>query len=379
MIESENSFSSLLILCILQGIILSTLLIHWLLKACIRQHLFFRGKSQPYIYASSSIQEFDQQHQGGGGTCNLFNTLKFNLFNTLKFAEPRALALYSSGNVHQLRHIKHNGETETINFEFDVIVPYQNNNNNTTSQPLTGLVSGRVVSLPLALLSSLVDKINHEVLLPKYLLKTTKQRKFGEVTSPFSLPVLALTTLFALFPLILLITNVALGSEMLPSPLVTGLAFITVSGFVMWFYLAISYIIDRREVGEYLVSLIPELSRYLSQSRDVHFLLVSKSVDVSIRVSKAMLWTNVDLVATVANTSAALSRSTSPATIRPYLSIRTSVIDEPQSTSEAIDEDDPAVVDVSRSNSVNPRTIHTLSTSATSSSPRLVVNTINNL
>jgi len=371
MIDSENSLSTLLILCILQGFILSTLLIHWLLKACIRQHLFFRGKSQPYIYASSSIQEFDQQHQGGGGPCNLFNTLKFE--------EPKALALYSSGNVHQLRQIKHNGETETINFEFDVIVPYQNNNNNTTSQPLTSLVSGRVVSLPLALLSSLVDKINHEVLLPKYLLKTTKQRKFGEVTSPFSLPVLALTTLFALFPLILLITNVALGSEMLPSPLVTGLAFITVSGFVMWFYLAISYIIDRREVGEYLVSLIPELSRYLSQSRDVHFLLVSKSVDVSIRVSKAMLWTNVDLVATVANTSAALSRSTSPATIRPYLSIRTSVIDEPQPTSEAIDEDDPAVVDVSRSNSVNPRTIHTLSTSATSSSPRLVVNTINNL
>jgi hypothetical protein len=370
MIDSENSLSILLILCILQGIILASLLIHCLLKACIRQHLFFRGKSQPYIYASSSIQEFDQQHQGGGGPCNLFNTLKFEV--------PKALALYSSGNVHQLRQIKHNGETETINFEFDVIVPYQNNNNNTTSQPLTSLVSGRVVSLPLALLSSLVDKINHEVLLPKYLLKTTKQRKFGEVTGPFSLPVLALTTLFALFPLILLITNVSLGSEMLPSPLVTGLAFITVSGFVMWFYLAISYIIDRREVGEYLVSLIPELSRYLSQSRDVHFLLVSKSVDVSIRVSKAILWTNVDLVATVANTSAALSRSTSSGAIRPYLSIRTSVIDEPQSTSEAIDEDDPAVVDVSRSNSVNPRTMNTLS-SATSSSPRHVVNTMNNL
>lgn len=157
----------------------------------------------------------------------------------------------------------------------------------------------------------------------------------------------------------------------------TGLAFITLSGIVMWLYLAVNYVSERREISEYIVSLIPELSRFLSQSREVHFLLTSKSVDVSIRVSKGLMWTNVDLVATVTNT---LTQGRIHALPPPYLHIRGVSPDEPQGVGgQVIEEDDPAAVDVSRSNSVNPRALAQTTTTQTSSgSPIRSGNSINN-
>jgi len=354
--SSSSSNAALIIICIIQGIILAGLFTHQLLQVCSRHHLY-RGKAQPYVFASSSIQEL---LLGGN----------FSFFNTLCFSRPETIALYSTSNIHHLRRIKHQA-TEDINFDFDVIVPQVG------SHPVSSLVSGRVISFPITLLSVLVEKVNQEVLLPKYALKTTKQRRFGDVTSPFSPSVLALTTLFALFPLALLITNGSMGNALLPTPLLTGLAFITLSGLVGWLYLAVNYVSERREISEYIVSLIPELSRFLSQSRDVHFLLTSRSVDVTIRVTKGLMWTNVDLVATVANTLAQGRIHASPP---PYLHIRGVSSDEPQGVGgQVIEEDDPAAVDVSRSNSVNPRAFAQATTSTSSGSPIRSGNSINNL
>lgn len=351
--SSSSSNAALIFICVIQGIILAGVFTHQLLRIFSRHHLFYRGKAQPYVFASSSIQELLL-----GGNCSFFNTLCFS--------RPETIALYSTSNTHHLRRIKHLA-TEDINFDFDVIVPH----------PVSSLVSGRVISLPITLLSVLVEKVNQEVLLPKYALKTTKQRRFGDVTSPFSPPVLALTTLFALFPLALLIANAVMGNNLLPTPLMTGLAFITLSGIVMWLYLAVNYVSERREISEYIVSLIPELSRFLSQSRDAHFLFTSKSVDVSIRVSKGLMWTNVDLVATVANTLAQGRIHLPP----PYLHIRGVSPDEPQGVGgQVMEEDDPAAVDVSRSNSVNPRALAQTTTTPTSSgSPIRSGSSINNI
>jgi hypothetical protein len=229
------------------------------------------------------------------------------------------------------------------------------------------------------MVSILVDKINNEILVPKYTQKTTKQRKFGEVTSPFSLLVLSLTSLFAVFPIALLITNLILGNDFLPPPLLTGLAFISASGTMIWFYIAITYIFERREINELIVSLVPDISRFLCQSREVNFLLVSKSIDVSVRVSKGILWSNVDIIATSVFKGGVTSLSFSS------FSNRTSQLaDEPHLIVDDIEEDDPVVVDVSRSNSAiqisNSITLRSHSQQISPSlSTRTTPTTLNNL
>jgi hypothetical protein len=331
--STTTTSSSIFILCILQGIVLIGLFLVYILRISSRYHLFHRGKAQPYIYSSSSVQE-------------LLIGDKCSYSSTLFFTKPSVFALYSSGNRHHLRRLEHNGVPDDIKFEFDIVIPQSMGMQQGQGQGGGGgdIISERVVSFPILMLSNLVDKINKEILVPKYTQKTTKQRKFGEVISPFSILILALTSLFAVFPIALLITNSV--NELLPPPLLTGLAFISASGTMIWFYIAITYIFERREISELIVSLVPDISRFLSQSRDVNFLLVSKSIDVSVRVSKGILWSNVDIIATLVFKRGATSLSLSS------FSNRTSqVADEPHLIVDDIEEDDPVVVDVSRSNS----------------------------
>jgi hypothetical protein len=333
--STSTTSSSIFILCILQGIVLIGLFLVYILRISSRYHLFHRGKAQPYIYSSSSVQE-------------LLIGDKCSYSSTLFFTKPSVFALYSSGNRHHLRRLEHNGVPDDIKFEFDIVIPQSMGMQQGQGQGQGGgggIISERVVSFPILMLSNLVDKINKEILYPKYTQKTTKQRKFGEVTSPFSILVLALTSLFAVFPISLLISN-SIGNELLPPPLLTGLAFISASGTMIWFYIAITYIFERREISELIVSLVPDISRFLSQSREVNFLLVSKSIDVSVRVSKGILWSNVDIIATLVFKRGATSLSLSS------FSNRTSqVAYEPHLIVDDIEEDDPVVVDVSRSNS----------------------------
>ena len=333
--SSTTTSSSFFILCILQGIVLIGLFLVYILRISSRYHLFHRGKAQPYIYSSSSVQE-------------LLIGDKCSYSSTLFFTKPSVFALYSSGNRQHLRRLEHNGVPDDIKFEFDIVIPQSMGMQQGQGQGGGGggIISERVVSFPILMLSNLVDKINKEILIPKYTQKTTKQRKFGEVTSPFSILILALTSLFAVFPISLLITNSVIGNELLPPPLLTGLAFISASGTMIWFYIAITYIFERREISELIVSLVPDISRFLSQSYDVNFLLVSKSIDVSVRVSKGILWSNVDIIATLVFKGGATSLSLSS------FSNRTSQgADEPHLIVDDIEEDDPVVVDVSRSNS----------------------------
>ena len=150
--SSTTTTSSIFILCILQGIVLIGLFLVYILRISSRYHLFHRGKAQPYIYSSSSLQE-------------LLIGDKCSYSSTLFFTKPSVFALYSSGNRHHLRRLVHNGVPDDIKFEFDIVIPQSMGIQQGQGQGGGGgIISERVVSFPILMLSNLVDKINKEIL-----------------------------------------------------------------------------------------------------------------------------------------------------------------------------------------------------------------------